>query len=82
MNISRRDLGFLLPALASRGQAQQASDRVRANKVYHNDKISYTGDAQEKGREFFHGTTHSDFNLQMRGTILGPRYPNPCAAQA
>lgn len=72
MNISRRDLGLLLPVLASRAGAEQAAGRILANKVYHNDEIPYSGDAQKKGREFFHGTTHTDFDLQMHETILGP----------
>jgi quercetin dioxygenase-like cupin family protein len=72
MNISRRDLGFLLPVIASHARAQQAPGGVLPNKVYHNSRIPYTGDAQKKGREFFHGTTHSDFDLQMHETILGP----------
>jgi XRE family transcriptional regulator, regulator of sulfur utilization len=71
MNISRRDLGFLFPVFASRAGAEQASDHVLPNRVYHNDKIPYTGDAQKKSREFFHGTTHADFDLQMHETILG-----------
>ena len=56
----------------SRADAQQATDRVLPNKVYHNGQIPYAGDAEKKGREFFHGTTHSDFDLQMHETILGP----------
>lgn len=72
MNISRRDLNLLLPVIASRAAAQQAPGGVLANKVYHNSEIPYTGDAQKKGRELFHGTTHSDFDLQMHETILGP----------
>jgi XRE family transcriptional regulator, regulator of sulfur utilization len=72
MNISRRDLGLLLPALASRAGAQQAARHILPTKVYRDSQISYTGDAQKKGREFFHGTTHSDFGLQMHETILGP----------
>jgi hypothetical protein len=39
MNVSRRDLGLLLPMLASRAVAQQAADRMLSTKVYHNDKI-------------------------------------------
>ena len=72
MNLSRRDLGFLIPALASRAAAQQSPDRLLETKVYHNDKIAYAGDSKKKGREFFHGTNHSAFDLQMHETILGP----------
>jgi XRE family transcriptional regulator, regulator of sulfur utilization len=72
MTISRRDLGLLLPALASHAGAQQPAIQVLPAKVYRNGQIPYTGDAQKKGREFFHGMTHSDFDLQMHETILGP----------
>ena len=72
MQVSRRDLGFLLPVWASRAAAQPAPDRLLPTRVYHNSKIPYTGDAQKKGREFFHGKTHSAFNLEMHETVLGP----------
>jgi XRE family transcriptional regulator, regulator of sulfur utilization len=71
MNISRRNLGLLLPVLASRSGAQGARQML-ATKVYHHGQIPYVGDAKKKGREFFHGTTHSDFEIQMHETILGP----------
>jgi quercetin dioxygenase-like cupin family protein len=72
MHVSRRDLGFLLPALTARAAAQQTPDRMLQTKVYRNDKIPYAGDAKKKGREFFHGTNHSGFDLQMHETVLGP----------
>jgi XRE family transcriptional regulator, regulator of sulfur utilization len=72
MNLSRRDLSFLLPVLASRAAAQEAADRVLPGKIYHNGAIPYTGDAKKKGREFFHGATHRGFDLEMHETILGP----------
>ena len=67
MLLSRRDLGLLLPALAAAQQKEPLPSHV-----FHNADISYTGDATKKGREFFHGATHSGFSLEMHETVLGP----------
>jgi len=78
MNISRRDLGILLPALASVASAQTSKTAaipkpaVLPSKVYHTGQIPYTGDDKKKGRRIFLGTTHTGFNLEMHETILGP----------
>jgi quercetin dioxygenase-like cupin family protein len=72
MEFSRRDLGFLLPALAAGnagGEAPQAG--TLASQVYHNGQIAYEGDAKKKGRRFFYGKTHGGFNLEMHETVLG-----------
>ena len=73
MNISRRDLTMLIPALATAASAQTApKPEVLPSKVYHTEKIPYTGDDKKKGRRIFLGTTHTGFNLEMHETILGP----------
>jgi quercetin dioxygenase-like cupin family protein len=75
MNISRRDLGLLLPALTSVAIAQSVAPpkpSVLPSKIYHTERIPYTGDDRKKGRRFFLGTTHTGFNLEMHETILGP----------
>lgn len=76
-NLSRRDLGLLLPALASvaTGQtpaAAPAKPNVLPSKLYHTEQIPYTGDEKKQGRRFFLGTTHTGFNLEMHETVLGP----------
>jgi quercetin dioxygenase-like cupin family protein len=71
MNISRRNLGLLLPALATVAAAQQPN-AVLQSKVYETGQIPYTGDTKKKGRRFFRGTTHTGFNLEMHETQLGP----------
>ncbi len=69
MNFSRRDLAFLLPAITA---AQQQPDGTPLpTKIYHSDKIPYSGDQKKKGREFFHGANHSGFHLEAHETILG-----------
>jgi quercetin dioxygenase-like cupin family protein len=73
MEFSRRDLAFLIPALAAAGaEAQQRQASPLPSKAYHNDRIPYEGDAKKKGRQFFHGATHGGFNLEAHETILGP----------
>ena len=72
MNLSRRDLRILLPLLAaSKARAQPEQPGRLPAKVYHNARIPYSGDAKKKGRAFFHGATHSGFNLEMHETVLG-----------
>jgi len=72
---SRRDLSFLLPALAAAGasaQQQPAPVETIVSKAYDSDKIPYTGDANKKGRRFFLAQTHGNFKIEMHETILGP----------
>ena len=71
MNFSRRDLGLLLPVLATAAAAQQANAAL-PSRVYETEQIPYTGDAKKKGRRFFQGTTHTGFHLEMHETQLGP----------
>lgn len=76
MAITRRDLSFLVPLLASRAGAQQSAQptplAVLPTHVYANGDIPYRGDEKKKGREIFHGTTHKNFELQMHESVLGP----------
>ena len=72
MNISRRDLSFLLPAwAAASAAAQQAPVETMTSKAYASDKIPYTGDANKKGRRFFYAATHAGFKIEMHETVLG-----------
>ncbi len=78
---SRRDLGYLLPALAAAvaarpAAAQTATPTVPARtkldtKMYHHGQVPYSGNDQKKGRRFFMGETHGGFNLETHETILG-----------
>ena len=72
MDFSRRDLGFLLPALAAaNASGQQRQAGTLASKVYHHRQIAYEGDEKKKGRRFFYGKNHIGFNLEMHETVLG-----------
>ncbi len=66
MRLSRRDLAFLLPALAAGNQPALPA------KVYHAAKIPYEGDSRKKGRRFFYGANRSGFLLECHETVLGP----------
>jgi quercetin dioxygenase-like cupin family protein len=73
MNLSRRDLGVLLPALAAaKAAAQQEQTQTLPSNVYHHQQIRYDGDETKKGRRFFFGANHAGFTLEMHETILGP----------
>jgi XRE family transcriptional regulator, regulator of sulfur utilization len=73
MNISRRELTALLPALAAaNAAAQQTPAPALPSKVYHSNQIPYVGDQKKKGRRFFYGANRLGFNLEMHETILGP----------
>lgn len=77
MNISRRDLGILLPALAATAAARPTAVRAQAPAVkletmnYHHNRVEYVGNDQKQGRRFFMGETHGGFNLEAHETILG-----------
>lgn len=74
MNISRRDLSFLLPALAAASAAAQqpAAVETMTSQAYPSDKIPYTGDENKKSRKFFLAATHAGFKVEMHETNLGP----------
>jgi len=72
MNISRRDLTFLLPALAASAAAQQPAVETMTSKAYASDKIPYTGNDDKKGRQFFLTATHAGFKVEVHETVLGP----------
>ncbi len=75
MKLSRRDMNLLLPSLTSVVAAQTPvppKTVVLPSKVYHTEKIPYSGDDKKKGRRFMLGTTHTGFNLEVHETILGP----------
>jgi quercetin dioxygenase-like cupin family protein len=72
VKVSRRDLGLLLPALASAGAAaQQLAVEAMTSKAYSSDNIPYKGDEKKKGRQFFLAATHTGFKVECHETVLG-----------
>ena len=74
MGISRRDLNFLLPALAAAAARAQESAPVETmtSKAYPTDQIPYKGDNSKKARRFFLSQTHGGFKVELHETNLGP----------
>jgi quercetin dioxygenase-like cupin family protein len=71
MTFSRRDLAALLPVLAAAAKAQPVN-RPMPSKVLHSSQVPYAGDARKKGRQFFRGSNHAGFDVEMHETVLGP----------
>ncbi len=79
MRVSRRELGWLLPAAAAlaaspsrTSQITAARQKLTTSRMYHNTQIPYQGNDTKKARQFFTGETHGGFNLEVHETILGP----------
>src|SRR5687768_11622481 len=76
MDISRRDLKFLLPVLAAASapaQQQPAARTLLPSNVYKHEAIPYRSENdRKKGRRFFAGANRSGFGLEMHETILAP----------
>lgn len=71
MELSRRELNFLLPLLA--GQSQRDEHPVRLDsRVYLPDQSTDLHGEPKKGGRIFFGTDHSGFGLEMHQTLLGP----------
>jgi quercetin dioxygenase-like cupin family protein len=71
MQLSRRDLALLFPALAAAQPAPQDSPTIPA-KVFHSSQIQYSGDDRKKARQFFRGANHTGFVVEAHETVLGP----------
>jgi len=74
MRISRRDLNFLLPAMAAASARAQQKTPVptMTSKAYPSDTVPYKGDDKKRSREFFLSQTHGGFKVEMHETNLGP----------
>jgi quercetin dioxygenase-like cupin family protein len=71
MEVSRRQLTFLLPVLAVAGQQQQQPVALQSH-IYHPDQSTELDGKQKKGSRIFFGKDHSGFALEMHETVLGP----------
>jgi len=71
MDLSRRELHFLLPLLAAQGQAQDHPVSLDS-KIYHPDQSTDLHGQAKKGGRIFFGIDHSSFALEMHQTVLGP----------
>jgi quercetin dioxygenase-like cupin family protein len=71
MDVSRRELQFLLPLLAAQAKAQDHPIRLDS-KIYRPDQSTNLHGEPKKGGRIFFGTEHSGFTLEMHQTVLGP----------
>ena len=69
--MSRRELTFLLPALAVAGQQQQQPVALQS-RIYQPDQSTNLDGKEKKGSRIFFGKDHSGFELEMHETVLGP----------
>ena len=70
MSITRRDLSFLLPALAATLPADAATSGLGAT-VFRYEDLPVRPNGQNKGRAVFDTTTHSGFAVELHMTELG-----------
>lgn len=71
MDLSRRDLSFLLPLLAVQAGGQDHPSNL-GSKIYHPDQSTDLHGQPKKGGRIFFGMDHSGFQLEMHETVLGP----------
>jgi quercetin dioxygenase-like cupin family protein len=80
MNCSRRDLRFLLPALAgagARGQTNAAPAKL-PSKTFAFDDLPAKANGANKSRAIMNGLTHSGFPIEAHETDLAPgQAPHP-----
>ncbi len=74
MTFSRRDLGFLLPALtASRAQGQTpAAPAKLPSKAFRFEDLPVRQNGQNASRAIMNGLTHSRFAIEVHETDLAP----------
>ena len=71
MPISRRDLTFLLPALAASLPAS-AADGKMSSTIFRYEDLPVKVNGQNKGRAVLNTTTHGGFPVELHMTELGP----------
>jgi len=71
MNCTRRDLGFLLPALAAATVAS-AQTHALPSKTYAFDDLPVRNNGANKSRAVLDGKTHGGFPVEMHITELAP----------
>lgn len=72
MNLSRRELSFLLPLVAAAaGQQQQQPESLTSN-IYYPDQSTNLAGKDKKSSRIFFGMDHSGFQLEMHESVLGP----------
>jgi len=78
MEISRRDLGLLLPALAATAAAQEPDKKMLTCKVFKYEDLPAKPNGTNTGRAVLNAATHTDYPIELHLTELGPgNWPHP-----
>jgi quercetin dioxygenase-like cupin family protein len=73
LNCSRRDLVYLLPAVATAQEKKQPAPKPKlASKVYVYEELAVRPSGQNKQRAVLNGLLHGGFALECHLTELGP----------
>jgi quercetin dioxygenase-like cupin family protein len=72
MKISRRELSWLLPALAASGLPARAAKLPSKVYRYSDLEVRTNAENQNKQRSIFDGATHTGFSVEMHETELAP----------
>lgn len=72
MQISRRELAFLLPALAATGASAQGAALPSKVYGYGDLEVRTNANNNNKQRPVFDGATHTGFTVEMHETELAP----------
>ncbi|HZT30893.1 MAG TPA: cupin domain-containing protein [Bryobacteraceae bacterium] len=76
MNCSRRDLRFLLPALAAAGAAGEAA--ALPSKTYRFEDLPVRANGPNRSRPILNGATHTGYPIELHMTELAPgQAPHP-----
>jgi quercetin dioxygenase-like cupin family protein len=70
MELSRRDLAILLPALAAAQDKKPAP--TLESRVFEYEDLPVKANGQNKGRAVLNGVTHGGFPVELHMTELGP----------
>jgi quercetin dioxygenase-like cupin family protein len=77
LKYSRRDMRFLLPALASTAAIAQ-QQKILPAAVFKYEDLPVRVNGQNKGRSVMNGETHTGFPIELHLTELGPgQEPHP-----
>jgi mannose-6-phosphate isomerase-like protein (cupin superfamily) len=71
MNCSRRDLGLIIPLLAS-GTATAEEAKGLPSRVFKYDELPVKTNGENKSRAVLKGESHSGFPIELHLTELGP----------
>jgi mannose-6-phosphate isomerase-like protein (cupin superfamily) len=75
MSLTRRDLSFLLPALATAASGQETSKKekpVLAAKAYEYSELPVKTNGENQSRAVFDGLTHTGYPVELHMTRLAP----------